>query len=308
VVIATTLEHPTLDWRLAVVTTLMQDLPATASGAPAHKAGAAVVLVRETRDADNQELSFATPSVVALALDIAKQAGARAQALKGTWSLHPIARPQGPGYAIHHDSDATLFDYFESCMASVTSSFQALEGYCNLIIDRELRGGSFDLEREQREEKTTISLSYRCYRPLASRLKPSARSRSRSVTIIRRRRRKVLQAYTQERIEREVSTAQKLGTILPQLLGVSSPKGTKLWQEFGRLKEIRDKIAHPKARDQFRNYATPGQIDESSLFYEFFHNDMSIYPKAAVAMIYHFERTRDVPRWLIGPLSEYGIH
>ena len=53
-----------------------------------------------------------------------------------------------------------------------------------------------------------------------------------------------------EQIERYVSLDEKLNTVLPQIIGVSSPKGKAEWANYRRLKKIRDRIIHNKRVDR----------------------------------------------------------
>lgn len=51
-------------------------------------------------------------------------------------------------------------------------------------------------------------------------------------------------------VERTVSLDEKLHSVLPIALGVSNPKGKKLWQNYKLLKKMRDRIIHLKAVDR----------------------------------------------------------
>lgn len=58
-------------------------------------------------------------------------------------------------------------------------------------------------------------------------------------------------AVTRQRTEiLERSTLEeKLAVILPAILNVKSPKGTRVWERFVDLKRMRDRITHPKPAD-----------------------------------------------------------
>src|SRR5688500_6653453 len=60
-----------VDWRIRLVSHLAKDVPGTAAGAPAHKAGALILGSTLGRDAKGRIVGFATPSAIALALDLA---------------------------------------------------------------------------------------------------------------------------------------------------------------------------------------------------------------------------------------------
>ncbi len=51
-------------------------------------------------------------------------------------------------------------------------------------------------------------------------------------------------------IERRVSLDEKLSRVLPEAHGLSSPSGTKTWQDFKELKDTRDRLIHMKSVDR----------------------------------------------------------
>ena len=54
---------------------------------------------------------------------------------------------------------------------------------------------------------------------------------------------------TADELERNLTTKEKLATILPALVGVPNPKGKKVWQDFAALKDARDATIHIKSKD-----------------------------------------------------------
>lgn len=60
----------------------------------------------------------------------------------------------------------------------------------------------------------------------------------------------LLEASNKESIERHVPTDEKLTTVLPEVLGCKSPKGTHCWQNYKQLKASRDRIIHMKTEDR----------------------------------------------------------
>jgi hypothetical protein len=93
--------------------------------------------------------------------------------------------------------------------------------------------------------------------------------------------------------ERELSTEEKLGQVLPNILGVSSPRGHRPWQSFKSLKEARDATVHLKSRDIY----TRNDADRESLFFYYLNHDAREYPGAAIKVISHFF-PEQLPRWL----------
>ena len=60
----------------------------------------------------------------------------------------------------------------------------------------------------------------------------------------------VLEAISKEKIERYISTDEKLISVLPEVLNCASPKGTHCWQNYKQLKDARDRIIHMKTEDR----------------------------------------------------------
>ncbi len=226
-------------------------------------------LVTVTRDAKGQAVSFATPSAVALALSIAMKAELAARTLHGKLGYENSLTPWGTGKSIIPEQVGDLFDYFEQCIITVSSSFLALESYCNLSISNHLTG-TFDLHRrrEGRDEVKTLSA-------------PD--------------------------LERTVPIEEKLATVLPKLLNVRSPKGSKMWQHFVMLKRVRDATTHLKSHDQYPLADPESDMDEESLLYQYLNANVYAFPKTAVSMIHYFEKPTGIPRWLVTPLEEYGL-
>jgi hypothetical protein len=56
--------------------------------------------------------------------------------------------------------------------------------------------------------------------------------------------------YGKEEVERYINLDEKLHLHLPTILQVPSPKGTKGWEPYRKLKRLRDRIIHLKAVDR----------------------------------------------------------
>ena len=61
---------------------------------------------------------------------------------------------------------------------------------------------------------------------------------------------KCTELYNKEQIERFLSLDVKLGSILPEVLGIDSPKGSGIWDRYVTLKRLRDRIIHMKKIDR----------------------------------------------------------
>lgn len=58
---------------------------------------------------------------------------------------------------------------------------------------------------------------------------------------------KCVEQYSKSQIERFISLDTKLGDILPEIMGLASPKGTSTWEKYISLKKLRDEIIHCKS-------------------------------------------------------------
>lgn len=137
-----------------------------------------------------------------------------------------------------------LYDYFEQCMIAATFSYQALETYANHIIEQTLSNG-------------------------------------RTMTL---QRRKGPESYNAEALQREVSTEDKIATVLPDLLSLPLNKSSKLWQEFTILRRVRDAIIHLKSKDHY----VGGSVDRETVFYRLLNNHPPRYPRATLHLMRHF--------------------
>lgn len=134
------------DWRIAVVTQLVNDLPAAFPGGPAHKAGTPVYISSLTKDTQYNAIGFITPSPTALALNAAIRSSLQARDLRRTLALTDILTPLGSGKQVANENLPHLYDFFEHCMIAVIFSFQSLEMFSNEIISRNAQT-SFNLTR-----------------------------------------------------------------------------------------------------------------------------------------------------------------
>ncbi len=109
------------------------------------------------------------------------------------------------------------------------------------------------------------------------------------------KRRKTEEILHHESAERELSTEEKLKSVLPKIYDVSTPAGKSVWDRFVKLKRARDSCVHIKYHDQ---YPLGAEIDQESLFFQFLDNDPLFFPNAAKEMITYFYSKQGLPRWL----------
>lgn len=119
------------DWRIAVATTLAEDLPAAYLGGPSHKKGTGLYLTTGTNDETHGRLSFITPHPSALSFNIAFEYAKEAKKLQSQLAKIAVVSPGGPAQAIQMSNIPFLYDYFEQAMIVVTFSFQAIEAFVN---------------------------------------------------------------------------------------------------------------------------------------------------------------------------------
>jgi len=106
---------------------------------------------------------------------------------------------------------------------------------------------------------------------------------------------KCTETYNKSQIERYINLDEKIGTILPQLYGVESPKGKKIWQEYLKLKTLRDRIIHIKSDD--RKSVSP---EDETIWKELLNKrnpDFSLEAKGIIG--YLIEKVKEKPRWFI---------
>jgi len=109
------------------------------------------------------------------------------------------------------------------------------------------------------------------------------------------KKRKKKETLDHETAEREISTEDKLKSVLPTIYDVPTPSGKALWERFIKLKRARDACVHIKYQDQ---YPLRSQIDQESLFFQFLDNDSASFPEVAAEMIAYFYTKQEQPRWL----------
>jgi len=88
-----------------------------------------------------------------------------------------------------------------------------------------------------------------------------------------------------EEAERQLSTDEKLGTTLPGLLGVESPRGRSEWEPYVRLRRLRDATVHMKSHHQWT--LASRNFDESP--YSWFVQESPLQiPLPAIRMLRRF--------------------
>ncbi len=231
------------DWRLVFVARLAEDNPP-------HKKGDILRQVSAVETAPSTTLSFATPSSVAMSLNVAAKAAASAQQLQLRIVHEELIGPSGKAFGVTADTLPVLFDFLEQCMVSAVFAYQAIEAFANHVISRQMQA---PMEVETKGKKVVLQ---------------------------------------PDELEKRLTTSEKLSQVLPVVRGVSSPKGTALWQRFRELEDARDSTIHLKVRDQFAK-------DKDALFFKMLGASPSRFPLVGRDVVRHYFHPGTEPRWLL---------
>lgn len=71
---------------------------------------------------------------------------------------------------------------------------------------------------------------------------------------------KCVETYSRDQIERHISLDVKLDKILPEICSVPTLKGTQKWEQYVKLKKVRDRLIHLKSTDWQKS--TPEKAEE----------------------------------------------
>lgn len=82
--------------------------------------------------------SFAVPSSVALALDIAEQAAQRASSLRLRIPFQPIKAEGAAAFGVTTEGLPAIYDFLEQSMIAAVFAYQAVESFANGVIGRHL--------------------------------------------------------------------------------------------------------------------------------------------------------------------------
>lgn len=202
-----------VDWRILWGARFAQDLPEAYSDGPSITKGDPFYHSILTQNSEGELIGFITPSPAALALNIAIQSAKRATKVKETLKFRKSPTPHGEGKSVLGENTPALFDYFESCMISVTFSVQALEVFCNTVIVDYLKGTLPIKEHQKIKNLNSNDIQKR----------------------------------------KSLSLTNKLDDILPRILSIPSPKDNseELWEELSNLLRTRNTTIHMKSYDVF---------------------------------------------------------
>lgn len=118
---------------------------------------------------------------------------------------------------------------------------------------------------------------------------------------------KGMRTVTADELERVANTEEKLGTILPAVLGFPTPRGTRIWNDFVELKRMRDATIHIKSRDSIPKVVQLSDLNEATLFLRFLDVNVLSWVRAATRMIDYFAPKSYAPQWLEHAKTALGI-
>src|SRR5215212_6040366 len=220
-----------------------------------------------------ETFDFADFMSVALYLNVAMTADAKANDLRDLIAPEQFVAPAGPYRTIRHEKLGMLFDFIEQSTLAAVFSFLALEAYSNFVIHFELRDGEHVFQCPRQPKKQLPA----------------------------------------DEIERCGETMEKLKTIVPQLLKVDPPMKEIFWQRLWDMKRVRDALVHLKYKDQMGAATTASsadsalRIDPDFVFYTLVSGEFKEFPRTAVEVLDHFTKRNGTSHWLLYPLSVYGI-
>lgn len=103
-------------------------------------------------------------------------------------------------------------------------------------------------------------------------------------------------------VERHVSLNEKLGSIIPKIKKINSPKGSSIWQDYVLLKRKRDRIIHLKSSD--RKTTSENELYPDSIWSQLLEPNQPRYPSIAFEMIEYFSENEN-HHWIqFSPLKD----
>jgi len=244
------------DWRIRAVSRLAKGF--TSPEGHVYKAGSPVTLVTITEIGKGQVLSFTTPSPPALALSIAIRAARRANELR----KRLVFTEKVESYPLFHKKPEV-----ERLITNDRALYDFFEE-CMIAV-------AFSFQALETFSNTLIAEEVKR-------------------TYLLKRRKEELELSADE-LQRKASTEEKLGTVLPEILSMESPKGKEVWQSFKQLKRIRDMTTHMKAHDAHSGV----NVHRETIFYKFLHDKIEEFPVTAINIIAYFFKDGQLPRWLM---------
>lgn len=103
---------------------------------------------------------------------------------------------------------------------------------------------------------------------------------------------KYIEEYDKDQIERYLNLDNKLDKLLPNILKVKSPNGSKIWDNYQKHKKLRDRLMHLKSVDMVSS-----NIETNTIWVDLIRNHKVNYPEQSHQLIGHFISKKDGYRW-----------
>jgi hypothetical protein len=100
------------------------------------------------------------------------------------------------------------------------------------------------------------------------------------------------ESLTKAEIERRIGLDEKLHSILPSVLSIASPKGTKVWEKYRAVKKIRNQLVHLKSVD-----GRPSGPDDETIWGTLLKTHGHAWCDDAHKVIGHFNPATNGRRW-----------
>ena len=98
---------------------------------------------------------------------------------------------------------------------------------------------------------------------------------------------------TRREAERQQSTSEKLGNLVPRILSIPTPKGKAVWEHFLSLQHTRDEVVHLK--NQLIHAKDPKQ-DSDKVLIQLIADDPRKWPLTTMQILDYFV-TQPPPDW-----------
>ncbi len=205
-----------------------------------------------------KQFTFQSPSAAAMQLDIAWSSAERAEAIRSR--IHLVNADPLPGYP--------------------RISVQVPAAYSSELFDclQEMMVSAFF---------SCAAIESYCNQMIADRAKGPIEVRGK----------KGPEQLPPEVAVERLSTDEKLGRVVPRLLGTPSISGRKEWQHFLKLRGIRDSITHFKRHDAGRQFP---DLHQPTALFSLYQADSFEYFDAAHAVLAAV-MPKDKERWMHNP-------
>jgi hypothetical protein len=152
------------------------------------------------------------------------------------------------------------FNFFEDCIIGITFCYSALECFANITIPD-------SYTYTYKDKKYFLGIKFFKYHV----------------------------SKFMHRDDRLLDLSTKLCIILPEIFEVDSPKGNFLWEQFVKLKKLRNDIIHFKKVNLKREEK---DIFDESIYKQFFLGEFTSFYDSTVELMRHYYKNKTKADWL----------